>query len=137
MRHRYFTHATRLLSFVIPLALAVSVSGCLLFGLGAAAGAAVGGCALLDENEDERITQAELAAGLYDDWDTDNDDVITEAEFEAGTGTQDRYAVLADDFDDWDTNNDEGLSEAEFRSGVAGTAETEAWLDDECDDLGL
>lgn len=137
MRHRYFTHATRLLSFAIPLALAVSVSGCLLFGLGAAAGAAVGGCALLDENEDERITQTELAAGLYDDWDTDNDGVLTEAEFEAGTGTQSRYAVLADDFDDWDTNNDNALSEAEFRSGVAGTSETEAWLDDECDDLGL
>lgn len=136
MKHRYLSSPTALLSLAVPLALAVSLSGCALFGLGAAAGAAVGGCHLLDQNEDDQVTEAELAAGLFDDWDANDSGDLSEAEFDAGAAGGDLYAGWEDSFDDWDDDADNDLTEAEFRAGVQ-ESDTEAWLDSECDDLGL
>ncbi len=137
MKHRYLSNYSALLSLIVPLALAVSLSGCLLFGLGAAAGAAVGGCALLDENEDDQVTQAELTAGLFDEWDANNNNTLSRAEFEAGIETGDVYADWDGHFDDWDDDGDNTLTETEFRTGVTQDTDTAAWLDSECDDLGL
>ena len=119
------------------LALSLTLSGCVLFGLGAAAGAAVGGCSLLDDNDDDRVTQAELSSGLFDAWDTNDNGTLTEAEFEAGTDRGDLYAGWSGDFDAWDANGNGTLSESEFRNGVASDSDTAEWLDRQCDDLGL
>lgn len=47
----------------------------------------------------------------FDDWDIDNDDVITETEFTKGFAESGLY-------DSWDDNDDGVLSEDEFGSGV-------------------
>ena len=99
MSNRYLSRVTEITGIVATFVLAVSLTGCTLFGLGAAAGTVVGGCALLDENEDERVTQAELSTGLYDAWDTNADGELTEAEFEAGAAQRDRYAGWSGEFD--------------------------------------
>ncbi len=112
-------------------------AGCTLLGLGAAAGATVGGCALLDANDDDAVTEAEFSAGLFDRWDTDGDRMLTEAEFEAGTARADAYDEWDDDFDDWDDDNDGTLSSAEFVSGASDSGDVADMLDDGCDDLGL
>ena len=137
MKHRYLPTPTFLLSLIVPLALAVSLSGCLLFGLGAAAGAAVGGCSVLDDNDDDRVTEAEFSAGLYNEWDDDGNDLLTESEFDAGVDRSAAYADWDTNFDAWDDDSDNNLTEAEFSAGVAADADVRDRLDDECDDLGL
>ena len=125
----------RLYAFIVPLSFALALSGCTLFGLGAAAGATVGGCALLDENEDDTVTEEEIAAGIHAAWDADDDGVVSEAEFDAGVETRSRYAGWSGSFDDWDEDADGALTQAEFSSGASGS--TAAWVDARCDDLGL
>lgn len=137
MNHVLSSARLVLWTLVLPLLLTVSLSGCTLFGLGAAAGAVVGGCALLDENEDETVTEAELARGLFNDWNTDDDDSLTEEEFDAGIGQREIFADWSDDFDAWDADNDDAITEAEFESGVNRSELSEEWLDDQCDGLGL
>lgn len=134
---RYARISTSLIATLLSVITVASLSGCLLFGAGAAAGAAAGGCALLDENEDDRITREELSAGLYAAWDSNQDAMLSQEEFDAGTSQRDLYQAWSDDFDTWDSDDDAELTRAEFDAGVADDAETEAWLDDQCDDLGL
>ena len=124
--------ATTLLLLLAPL-----YAGCTLLGLGAAAGATVGGCALLDANDDDTVTEAEFSAGLFDRWDTDDDDTLTEAEFDAGAARADAYDDWDDDFDEWDDDNDGALSSAEFVSGASDSGDVADMLDNGCDDLGL
>ena len=122
------------LALIVPLVFAVGLSGCALLGLGAAA---VGGCALLDENEDDRVTQAEFSAGLFDSWDEDNDDSLSEAEFNDGVDRSDVYDDWSDDYGDWDSDGDESLTQAEFAAGIAAGSDREDWADRRCDELGL
>lgn len=79
----------------------------------------------LDAGDEGALGYDEFAAGLhqsgiYDLWDTDDDDFLSEDEWRSGLG--DRFGV--DDFDrwgmygDWDENGSGNLSEAEFGSGV-------------------
>ena len=132
------TSSTRIAAtLVLPVFLTFTLSGCVLFGLGATAGAAVGGCALLDDNDDERVTQMEVSAALYDDWDTDGDDALTEAEFEAGVAQEDIFSDWSGEFSAWDADDDDELTEAEYRAGVSANANTARWADRQCDDLGL
>lgn len=126
-----------LLPALLAVALAVPFSGCTLLGLGAAAGATVGGCALLDTNDDDVVTHQELSAGLFEAWDTNDDRQLTEAEFSAGVNTRDTFAGWSGSFAEWDANDDDVLTEGEFSSGVASRDDTAAWLDARCDDLGL
>lgn len=129
------THLYRpLWAIVVPLVMAAALSGCLLLGAGAAT---VGGCALLDENEDERVTEAEFSAGLFDTWDTDDDDALDSGEFDEGTARSDVYDDWSDDFDDWDEDGDGSLTEAEFAGGIAEDDDAVQWADRQCDDLGL
>lgn len=137
MRYRFPSRVTETTGIIATLVLAISLTGCTLLGLGAAAGTVVGGCALLDEDQNQEVTEPELAAGIHNAWDANDDGVLTEAEFDAGVQTRDRYSDWSGQFDDWDTNDDDAISQAEFQTGVANTAGTRAWLDDECDDLGL
>ncbi len=123
------------LPLLLALALVPLLSGCLALGLGAAA--TVGGCALLDEDQDDEVTTAEFSAGLFDAWDDDGDGTLTEAEFSDGTSSSDTYAAWGDDFDGWDGDGDGTLTEAEFSDGVGGSGDVAAMLDDGCDDLGL
>ncbi len=127
----------RSIALIVPAALALGLSGCTLLGVGAAAGAAVGGCALLDQNEDDRVTDAELSRALYDAWDTDADDMLTEEEFEAGIDRSDVFADWSGDFGTWDTNDSGALSESEFASGVGSVENAVQWTDRQCDKLGL
>ena len=131
------SYSSLMTALVLPVALSVTLSGCTLFGLGAAAGAAVGGCSLLDTNQDDRITETELSRGLYDDWDADDDDALTEDEFDAGVEQREVFSDWADDFDNWDADDDDVLTENEFESGVTESAEASNWADRRCDDLGL
>lgn len=132
-----YRRASLVEALVFPLVLVTMLSGCTLFGMGAAAGATVGGCSLLDENEDEQITQAEFRTGLFDSWDTDDDGLLTEDEFEAGTGRGEVFDELSGDFEAWDDDGDDTLSESEFEAGIAASDDELAWLDRQCDDLGL
>ena len=124
------------LSVLPALALALSFSGCTLLGLGAAAGATVGGCALLDTDNDYVVTEEELSAGLYEAWDTNDDGTLTEAEFDAGVGTRDAFSDWSGSFDDWDADGNGTLARAEFSDGAA-RGDSANWLDAQCDDLGL
>lgn len=133
---RTLYYASKLAFLIVPLVLAVSLSGCLL-GLGAAAGAAVGGCSILDENEDERITEAEFSAGLFESWDRNDDNTLSESEFEAGVDREDVFAGWSGEFDEWDTNDNGELTRMEFEAGVREDDDVPQWLDRRCDDLGL
>lgn len=126
-----------LLIFIAPAVIAMTLSGCTLLGLGAAAGATVGGCALLDENEDDRVSEAELSAGLFRAWDMDADGVLSESEFEDGVDRSNLYEDWADEFDAWDANDDGALNESEFASGVTRDQNALQWADRRCDELGL
>jgi hypothetical protein len=119
------------------LLLAPLYAGCTLLGLGAAAGATVGGCALLDANDDDTITEAEFSAGLFDRWDTDGDGSLTEAEFDAGAARGDAYDDWDDDFDEWDDDDDGTLSQPEFISGAGDSGDIPDLIDEGCDNLGL
>lgn len=59
------------------------------------------------------LAAAPAFAALFDDWDTDDDGFLSEAEFEPGIQS-------AGWFDEWDENNDERLSEEEFETGLFG-----------------
>ena len=144
LRHLPFPNAmsTALLrsplpAVVLPLALALALSGCTLLGLGAAAGAAVGGCALLDENEDDTVTAAEASSSVFNSWDTNDDARLSPAEFDAGAGSSRTYAGVSGSFNDWDTDDDGTLTRAEFSTGATTSGATADWLDARCDDLGL
>ena len=124
-------------TLVLPIFLTVTLSGCVLFGLGATAGAAAGGCALLDRNDDDRVTEVEVSAALFADWDTNDNEVLTEAEFEAGAAQEDIFNDWSGDFDEWDANGNGELSQSEFEAGVAEDHDTTRWADRQCDNLGL
>ena len=117
---------------IVLLTLTFTTSGCLLLGAGAAA---VGGCAVLDENQDDRVTEAEASAALFERWDTNDNESLTEAEFNAGTERGEAFEDWADDFDDWDTDESDSLNESEFVTGASEGPDD--WLDERCDDLGL
>lgn len=136
MRFLSFFRPAVLPALVLPLVLILATSGCTLLGLGAAAGATVGGCALLDTNDDAVVTEEELSAGLHEAWDTNADGALTEAEFDAGVSTRAIFADWSGSFNDWDTDEDGTLTEAEFSSGAA-RSDSADWLDARCDDLGL
>jgi hypothetical protein len=125
------------LATTLVLLLAPLYAGCTLLGLGAAAGATVGGCALLDANDDDTITEAEFSAGLFDRWDTDGDGSLTEAEFDAGAARGDAYDDWDDDFDEWDDDDDGTLSQPEFISGAGDSGDIPDLIDEGCDNLGL
>lgn len=126
------------LPFVLVLfpLLTLSLSGCTLLGLGAAAGATAGGCALLDANEDDNVTEAEVSEGLFDNWDADDNDVLSEKEFDVGAQNTGVFINSDGGFDAWDDNNDDELTRAEFADG-ASEGDAERWADATCDELGL
>lgn len=101
--------------------------------LAVAAGAAVGGCALLDTDDDDTVESEEVAYGLFDRYDTDDDGALTRTEFERGTARGTVTADWAGEFDDWDENDNEVLSRSEFTDGATDTGAVDAT----CDDLGL
>ncbi len=119
---------------VMPLAL--SLSGCTLLGVGPSAGAAVGGCALLDDNEDDRVTAAEVSEALFDDWDADENGVLSEKAFDVGAQNTGAFTDNDGGFDAWDTDNDDELTRDEFDTGIS-EIDAERWADATCDDLGL
>lgn len=134
--NNFYSSRITVTAIVLTLALTVPISGCLL-GLGAAAGAAVGGCSILDADQDDRVTRQELSSGLFDAWDTNDNDSLTEAEFESGVNRGDVFEPWSDNFDDWDDDDDDTLTETEFDAGVADDEEAAGWMDSQCDDLGL
>jgi|GEM_PF-3653008 hypothetical protein len=136
MNNDYYSRSVSLLTLVLSLGMVLLFSGCALFGLGAAAGAVVGGCSVLDANEDDQVTTEELSQGLYASWDTNDDTALSETEFDRGVERRDIYSDWSGNFDDWDTDDNDTLSQAEFDSGIA-QGDTSEWLDSQCDDLGL
>ncbi len=118
-----------LLLFLLP-----ALSGCLALGLGAAA--AVGGCALLDKDQDDRVSEREFSEGLFEAWDN-GDGRLTRAEFDAGVRTSRVYASWSGSFGSWDTNGNGTLSRSEFTTGAVGSGDVAGKLDDNCDGLGL
>ncbi len=72
----------------------------------------------------------------FNAWDTNDDDALSRSEFDEGVRGSDAFDDWEDEFDEWDANEDGTLSVAEFSAGVSGGGTT-AWLDRQCDDLGL
>ncbi len=137
MTHNFSPRNAFVLTLVIPLVLTMTLSGCTLLGLGAAAGATAGGCALLDTNEDDVVSEMELSAGLFDEWDSDGDGELTEKEFDVGAEASGAFTESSVSFVAWDENEDGVLSEEEFADGISEQSDTEDWADRQCDELGL
>ena len=108
-----------------------------LAGVGAAAGAVVGGCSLLDTDNDDAVTSDEVARGLFNRYDTDDSGVLTRAEFDAGVSRGRTTSAWSGEFGDWDSNDDDLLSRPEFVDGANGNGGLDGAADDTCDELGL
>lgn len=124
-------------SLLLTIALIFSLSGCTLLGAGAVAGATAGGCAALDADEDDTVTAAEVSEGLFNDWDADNNGVLSEKEFDVGAQATGVFTDRDGGFDAWDTDDNNELTEDEFEAGVTESSGAEQWADATCDDLGL
>lgn len=123
---------------LLPVVLTLSLSGCTGLGAGAAAaGASVGGCALLDANEDDTVTAEEVSEGLFNNWDADQDGVLSEKEFDVGAQATGVFTDRPGGFDAWDTDDDDELSKDEFEAGVADPSSAAQWADATCDELGM
>lgn len=92
-----------------------------------AAGPAVAQCGFsdLDGNGNDLIENEEYNQGLFDSdyyssWDSNEDGVLTEDEWGAGTETWDDYSGDVG-FSDWDSNYDNELTEDEFNKGFWNT----------------
>lgn len=133
---RRFNCDSFLATALLPVLLIISMSGCAAAGLGAAAGATVGGCALLDADEDETVTAEEVGAGLFAEWDADGNEILSEKEFDVGAQATGVFTDRPGGFDAWDTDGNDELTKAEFEAGV-GEDDAEAWADATCDELGL
>lgn len=75
-----------------------------------------------DTDQDQRVSRDEFAANLYSTWDADADNQVTRSEFERSNGW---FGDEEDLFQDWDDDRSGSLSEGEFTTGVeqAGTFE--------------
>ena len=104
---------------------------------GAAAGAVVGGCSLLDADNDDAVTSTEVANGLFARYDSNSNGVLTRAEFNAGVARGRTTAAWRGEFDGWDDNDDGLLSRPEFVDAATGDGGLDGAADDTCDDLGL
>lgn len=133
MKRRSSRFAVQHAGMSLALILVLVLPGCVLLGAGAAT---VGGCALLDRNDDDQVTAQEASAGLFDAWDANNDDALSRSEFDAGVSGSDAFDGWADEFEDWDDNDNGTLSVAEFSAGISEEGTT-AWMDRQCDELGL
>lgn len=90
-----------------------------------------------DLNSDETVTDEEMLLGFYRIWDTDGDQIIDQAEWEANMPEK---ADEFTDMDQWDQDGQEGLSFDEFAETMAGTEfyeRLDANLDDEISDEEL
>lgn len=120
---------------------AILLAGCgatdELAAAGAAAGAVVGGCSLLDTDNDDAVTSDEVARGLFSRYDTDGSGVLTRAEFDAGVARGRTVAAWRGEFGDWDSDGDDLLSRPEFVDGANGSGGLDGAADGTCDDLGL
>ena len=112
------------------------LSGCAAAGMGAAAGATAGGCALLDANDDETVTAEEVGEGLFTNWDADGNDILSEKEFDVGAQATGIFTDRPGGFAAWDTDGNDELTRAEFEAGV-GEGDAALWADATCDELGL
>lgn len=124
---------------VLPLALALlSLAGCgSADELAVAAAGAVGGCALLDTDDDDEVSSEEAAYGLFDAYDGDNDGVVTRDEFRVGVARGPATADFGGSFDDWDDDNDGALTQPEFVDGAVGSDGFVDVADSGCDEIGL
>jgi hypothetical protein len=84
--------------------------------------AAAGMYESFDTDQDQRVSSDEFAANLYSTWDADDDNQVTRSEFERSNGWFGDEEGL---FQDWDDDRSGSLSEDEFTTGVeqAGTFE--------------
>jgi hypothetical protein len=102
-----------------------------------AAGAVVGGCSLLDTDNDDAVTSDEAASGLFNAYDTDDDGVLARGEFTSGVARGRVTAAWDGEFDDWDDDDDDLLTRAEFVDGASDSGGFDDAADATCDDLGL
>ncbi len=80
-----------------------------------------------DSNDNDLIENGEFNQGLYDsehysNWDSDGDGSLTEEEWSAGTESWSDYNGNVG-FSDWDLNNDKEISEDEFGNGFFDTVD--------------
>lgn len=126
------------LSLLLSALVAFGLSGCgSADELAVAAGAAVGGCALLDTNDDSQISEDETAYALFDNYDTDDDGTVSRAEFDAGVARGTATASFRGEFDDWDSDDDGLLTRGEFADGATATGDLVGVADASCDEIGL
>ena len=80
-----------------------------------------------DQDSDTELSEDELATGLYNSWDADDNDQLTQAEYDAGVATVNGFPDDTDDFDTWDEDDSGMLSENEFASGFSETRAFDDW----------
>ncbi len=102
-----------------------------------AAGAVVGGCSLLDTDNDDTVTSDEAASGLFNAYDTDDDGTLTRSEFNAGVARGRTTSAWRGEFGGWDDDSDGLLTRAEFVDGASDSGGFDDAADATCDDLGL
>ncbi len=81
--------------------------------------------ASMDANGDGSISRDEFNASMGDNsfgaWDTDNDGMLSRAEYEAGakqSENADSLSTWDDRYSDWDENQDEMLTSDEYNQGL-------------------
>jgi hypothetical protein len=124
--------------FALFTALLLVLSGCSAtdeLALGAAG--TIGGCALLDTNDDEAIGGDEAATVLFTRYDSDNDGMLTRAEFSAGVNRGTATRGLANKFGDWDDDSNGMLTRVEFVDGAGDDDSFVGIADAGCDEIGL
>ncbi|MFA0963789.1 hypothetical protein AB9P05_18435 [Roseivirga sp. BDSF3-8] len=82
-----------------------------------------------DSDADGSLTDAELYEGSRNAWDTNQDGMLDENEW--NTGMETYFAGYSEDaygaFNDWDTNQDGILDTGEYNQGIGNTGYYDAW----------
>lgn len=115
------------------------------FLMSSAAAILFAGTAFAQSGMDREQFSASFGENAFGAWDTDNDGMLSRAEFEAGVAAAedaDAYAAWDDRYAEWDADEDEMLTREEYEEGLwthydmdaSGTleeAEVHAWDEDE------
>lgn len=84
-----------------------------------------------DTNNDNVVTELELADGIFINWDRNEDNFIDGAEYQAfNSAWRDRYG---DNFTTWDADDDDRLDREEFTAGLRETGVLQEWDTDDDD----
>lgn len=88
-------------------------------------------CSVYGTGNDAVVYEDELAIGLYEDWDANDDGVLSRDEFASGVDGHDAFSDWSGYFDDWDADADGLLGEQEFTAGFMDANVFSGWDTDD------